>query len=400
MKPTNKTTAILLAATGLAALAFALTQVPTTAQSSPTTPTTTPTTVEPTTPSTPEQKGSVQIALLLDTSSSMSGLIDQAKTQLWKIVNELAASERHGHNPRLEIALYEYGKSTLNAENGFIRQIVPLTDDLDRVSEALFALNTNGGDEYAGQVIQSAVRELGWSAREDALQLIFIAGNEAFNQGPIDHREAIAEARASGIVVNTIYCGSDSDPVGAGWQQGAALAHGRSLFIDHNHVEVHIAAPQDDEIARLGAELNATYIGYSAGWSKRMDRQAAEDGNASQSGSMVARSQSKASAMYSNAGWDLVDGLRDGTITWDKVDEGNLSDEMRAMSQKEREAFVGQKRVERERIQKHIRELSSERQAFVSKKRREMADSGKSTLDTAMIEMIREQAGSKGYSFE
>jgi len=32
----------------------------------------------------------VQIALLLDTSNSMDGLIHQAQTQLWKIVNEMA----------------------------------------------------------------------------------------------------------------------------------------------------------------------------------------------------------------------------------------------------------------------------------------------------------------------
>ena len=33
------------------------------------------------------------LALLLDTSNSMDGLIDQAKSQLWKIVNELAAAK-------------------------------------------------------------------------------------------------------------------------------------------------------------------------------------------------------------------------------------------------------------------------------------------------------------------
>ena len=35
-----------------------------------------------------EEPPRVQLALLLDTSNSMDGLIDQAKSQLWKIVNE------------------------------------------------------------------------------------------------------------------------------------------------------------------------------------------------------------------------------------------------------------------------------------------------------------------------
>ena len=36
----------------------------------------------------------VQLAILLDTSNSMDGLIEQTKTQLWKIVNEMARSKR------------------------------------------------------------------------------------------------------------------------------------------------------------------------------------------------------------------------------------------------------------------------------------------------------------------
>ena len=51
----------------------------------------------------------IQVALMLDTSGSMDGLIDQAKTQLWKIVNDLALAECEGQKPELQIALYEYG---------------------------------------------------------------------------------------------------------------------------------------------------------------------------------------------------------------------------------------------------------------------------------------------------
>ena len=38
----------------------------------------------------------IQMAILLDTSGSMSGLIEQAKTQLWTIVNEFATARRQG----------------------------------------------------------------------------------------------------------------------------------------------------------------------------------------------------------------------------------------------------------------------------------------------------------------
>ncbi len=90
----------------------------------------------------------IQMAILLDTSGSMSGLINQARTQLWRIVNEFATAERDGKSPYFEVALYEYGHAPLGAKGGFIRNIVPLSDDLDKVSEELFKLTTHGGDEY------------------------------------------------------------------------------------------------------------------------------------------------------------------------------------------------------------------------------------------------------------
>src|SRR4051812_18188401 len=64
----------------------------------------------------------VQLAILLDTSNSMDGLIEQAKSQLWKIANELAYAKRHGKNPTLQVALYEYGNDSLSPGENWIRQ--------------------------------------------------------------------------------------------------------------------------------------------------------------------------------------------------------------------------------------------------------------------------------------
>ena len=80
----------------------------------------------------------IQLAILLDTSGSMSGLIDQAKTQIWSIVNQMTRARIDGVRPQLRVALYEYGKDTLSASEQFVRQILPLTDDLDEVSAQLF----------------------------------------------------------------------------------------------------------------------------------------------------------------------------------------------------------------------------------------------------------------------
>ncbi len=92
-------------------------------------------------------------------------------------------------------------------DNGYIRQLLPLTDDLDKVSEALFKLTAAGGDEYCGWVIRDAARDLKWRPAAKDYKAIFIAGNEPFNQGRVDFRAACKEAITKGIIVNTIQLG-------------------------------------------------------------------------------------------------------------------------------------------------------------------------------------------------
>lgn len=348
-----------------------------------------------------ELSGKVQIALLLDTSSSMSGLIDQARTQLWRIVNEMALARRaDGKRPRLEIALYEYGKSTLPAEGGYIRQIVPFTVDLDLISEELFALGTNGGSEHCGQVIDQAARELAWSAAKDDLRMIFIAGNEEFTQGPVDFRAATKAAWDKGISVTTIHCGSHQDGIDGLWKQGAALGHGEYLAIDHNSKAVHIAAPQDAEIERLGLALNDTYIPYGVQGAASVARQQAQDNNAAlNEGSLGQRAVSKSSVFYDNSGWDLVDASRRGNVAIDGLAEADLPEALRGLSAAARKAYVAAKAAERESIQKRIRELDAERRKYVAAELGKQGGAAASTLDVAVLEAAHASAEAQGYRF-
>jgi hypothetical protein len=220
-----------------------------------------------------EKKPLVQIAILLDTSNSMDGLIEQAKSQLWKISNEFIKARQEGIAPEVQVALYEYGKSSLSRESGWIRQILPLTTDLDKVSEELFALRTNGGEEYCGWVIKRAVEDLEWSPASDVYKVIFIAGNEPFTQGPVNYTESCKAAITKGIIVNTIHCGTEAIGVNTKWKDGADLADGKYLIIDQNRAVVSIEAPQDKEIAKLGVEINKTYLAFGRAGGEGAKRQ-------------------------------------------------------------------------------------------------------------------------------
>lgn len=342
----------------------------------------------------------VQLAILLDTSNSMDGLIEQAKTQLWKIVNEMARSKRDGKPINLQVALYEYGNDGLSPDEGFVRLITPLTTDLDKISEELFKLRTNGGSEYCGTVISEAIKDLKWTKSTDEYKVIFIAGNEPFSQGNIDYKSACKEAISKGIIVNTIYCGNYEEGVQTSWKDGAELADGSYINIDHNQKVVHIETPFDDELVQLGQKLNETYIAYGYEGKEMKKRQEDQDENASNLAPsvMVERSITKGSGQYKNESWDLVDANKDGAVDLEEIPEKQLPKEMQSMNVEERKAYVNQKAKEREKIQNEINKLDQQRRDYITQKISERPEDN--TLDAAMLKIIRDQASNKNYIFE
>ena len=334
----------------------------------------------------------IQMAILLDNSGSMSGLINQARTELWRVVNEFATTKKNGRAPELQVALYIYG-------NPPPQQLLALTNDLDMVSEKLFAVQINGGSEYCGQVISEAVKNLKWSESNEDLKVIFIAGNEEFTQGPVRYSDACKAAIAKGIMVNTIHCGSEAQGIEGKWQDGALLADGKFMNIDQNQAVAHVAAPQDKEIAQLGADLNGTYVPYGAAGQEAQQRQAAQDANALRagSGSFGNRVASKASVHYRNAGWDLVDAVKDSKVKLEDVKKEDLPENMQKMTPEERKAYVEQQTQKRTELQKKVQELTAARDKYVAEEMKKQGADADKTLGGAMLKAVREQAAERKF---
>ncbi len=344
----------------------------------------------------------IQLAILLDTSNSMDGLIDQARTQLWKIVNEFIAVKRDDVRPLLQVALFEYGNNNLSAKDHFIRLVLPLTDDLDKVSQELFALKTNGGLEYCGAVIKAAIDRLDWSKDNADLKVVYIAGNEPFDQGPIDFRQSCKSAITKGIQINTIFCGGNAEGVSTFWKDGAVLADGSFVSIDADAKVADIPAPQDKELAQLSAKLNTTFVPYGKRGEEGALNQAAQDSNSAgiSLSNAAQRASVKGSAYYRND-WCLVDNVFNDKVKIEEVKEEELPENMRKMSMKERKEYIEAKKKERDEIQKKIAALSVERGKFVDEEMKKTAEkTGVETLDTAVIKTVRKQAEAKNYKFE
>lgn len=346
-----------------------------------------------------ENDHAIQVALLLDTSSSMSGLIEQAKSQLWKIVGELSRMKKDDSTPTLQIALYEYGNDRLSASRGYIKQVSPLTTDMDLISEKLFALTTNGGSEYCGHVIQTSLQELEWVKNSGSLKMIYVAGNESFAQGGVPFQTAIGNAVEKGIVVNTIFCGAHEQGIEMLWKTGAMAGKGEYMSINQNQATVYIPTPYDQKISDLNQQLNKTYIHYGDEGKKFKDNQVRQDSNAgSYSQANVAdRAAFKSSKSYSNADWDVVDAYKkDKKILQEKKKE--LPTELQNLSEEEVEVKIIKMTKERETIQVQIRELDKERRAFIEAEN--VGNVQSDNLENSMLKSLRKNAQQNGFKVD
>lgn len=344
---------------------------------------------------TPALAQEIDVALCLDVSGSMQGLIDSAKNKLWDIVNELAKAKP---SPKLRVALYSYGHQTYDAKKGWVRKELDLSGDLDALYQKLFALTINGGEEYVGRVCRDAIKDQPWSKAKNALRLIFVCGNEPASQDPlVKLKDLAALAKETDIIINPIYCGNADDNDARDWRELATMAHGRFANINHNK-QVVIATPVDKELAKLANELNSTYVAYGKDKGKK-DNQAAQTANAGKAGEAVlaARVSAQNTAFYMCDDWCLVDRCKkDPKFDITKLKDEELPENMKKMTKEQRVQHVKDMTKKRDTLNQKITELTKQREAFLRDEAKRNPNAVDRAFDASVRETLRIQAGAKG----
>ena len=342
----------------------------------------------------PKSKPKIQVAVLLDVSNSMDGLIEQAKAQLWNMVSVMGKAKCEGVSPIVEIALYEYGKDSNEAAKGYIKQISPFSTDLDMLSKKLFELKTYGGSEYCGQVILTSLDSLQWDNSSGSYKVIFIAGNEDFLQGNVSYTKACEEARKKGVIVNTIYCGDRMRGIQEHWNLNTECGNGSYTNINSNSRIQDIATPYDTTLLVLNQKLNGTYVFYGSEGESRAELQETMDaGNAGINTSIAAKRVAVKGnrSLYDNSGWDLVDAYEKDKSVIDKVDMKTLPDSLKNKTRAQVKEIVDQKNKQRSAISKEILEVNAKRDAFIAAERSKQAGNTTATLETEIEKIVREQ---------
>jgi hypothetical protein len=337
----------------------------------------------------------IQAAILLDVSGSMEGLIEQAKAQLWNMVTIMGKAKCEEGSPKIEIALYEYGRSTNSPKAGYIKQISPFTSDLDQLSQELFKLTTNGSEEYCGQVIYTSLNELKWDSSSSNYKVIFIAGNEDFLQGTLHYTRACDLANKKGVIVNTIYCGDRMQGIQEHWNLAGECGNGSFTNINQDAKIEDIPTPYDSALIVLNSKLNGTYVYYGEMGLEGYTKQASVDQSnfsTNKSAGLKRATAKSNSKIYSNSGWDLVDASNADSIFYRKVDMNTLPDSLKNRSREELQKVIAAKSNERLSIQNQIQQLSDQRNNFIAAEKTKNGGSNIATLETEVEKIIKNQA--------
>jgi hypothetical protein len=342
--------------------------------------------------------GNIQIAILFDTSNSMDGLIEQAKSRIWGIVNTMSNLRYNGQIPNIEIALYDYGNDNILENKNFVRQILPFTSDLDLISQKLFGLTTRGGSEYCGAVISESLEKLSWKSYPSDMKIIYIAGNEPFNQGAVDYKIACSSAVSANVQVNTIYCGDYQQGIKEFWYDASQFGKGEYSNINSNLVVKHYDTPFDQRIREYNDSINRTYYGYGAKGLDKKSSQEKEDKNAvtQSAAAFTERAIVKSKAVYNNASWDIIDASKSDSTMVLKMKDEELPAELKGKSEKEKLEFIASNKAKREKYQKIIQDLNTEREKHIAELRKN-ENSTESDFGEEIQKNVLKNAESLGY---
>lgn len=340
----------------------------------------------------------VEVVFCLDTTGSMTGLIEGAKQKIWSIANQIVKGKP---TPELKIGLVGYR----DVGDEYVTKVLSLDRDLDTVFENLMSFVAYGGGdgpEHVNKALNDAVHDIKWSKDRMTLKLIFLVGDAPphmdYKDG-FDYRKICEEAVKKDIIINTIQCG-DYDEAEKYWRDIAKRSEGKYARVEQSGGMVAIDTPMDEELSKLNLELEETVVTYGGEeiMAKAADKKEAVAAMApAVAAERAAYKSSAAGASVGMSSYDLIDAIKNGDVKLEDVKEDELPEEMKKMSVKERKAYLVKKEKGREALKTKIQKLNKERAAYIAEELKK--NPKKDSFDQVVQETIKEQAAKKGIDY-
>jgi Mg-chelatase subunit ChlD len=340
-------------------------------------------------------RNSIELVFVLDTTGSMGGMLEGAKTKIWGIVNDVM--QRRGNaNTSIKVGLVAYR----DRGDAYITKVTPLSSNLDDVYAQLMNLRAEGGGDGPEDVrsaMADALRAAGWSpAGRGAAQIMFLVGDAPPHDDYHGLPSTTATARLAqqrGIIVNTIQCGSMMETTPA-WRSIAQFGGGEYFAIAQDGGVEVVVTPYDQELARLGEQMGGTYMAYGKAdvRERKQSMQVATESRmaAAPAPAVADRALNKAinAAAYDES--DIIQKAEAKAIDLPSIAEAELPDSLRRLEPAKRQAALDKAVAERKGLREKIVALSKQRDAYLAEQRRKGSGS-KGGFDTAVSDALARQ---------
>lgn len=346
----------------------------------------------------------IEAVFVLDTTGSMGGLIQAAKDKIWSIASTMAAAQPA---PEIRMGLVAYR----DRGDDYVTRVVDLSKDLDAVHSELMRLQAQGGGdgpESVNEALSDAVNRIAWSQGGDVYRVVFLVGDAPPHmdyQDDVPYPRTLAAAKARGIRVNAIQCGTLGSTRDE-WQRIAQLGAGSYFQVEQGGSAVAMTTPYDEKLAALSAELDATRVYYGKREERAKRRAQLESERTAKAAASPAAMASRAGFVTSKSGEssllgdkELVDEVASGRVDLADLPAEELPEPLVGLELDAQQALIAEKARERDELRAQIQELSTQRKVYM-RAQIEAKGGAKDSLDDKIFSAVRKQAADKGLHYE
>lgn len=208
----------------------------------------------------------IEVAFVLDATSSMGPYIEQARERIGQIAESLAEGDP---KPDVRFALVTYR----DKGDEFVTRVKPFSSGLSEMKAYLDATSADGGGDIPEAVLEglkSGLVELAWTPRakggtENVVRLLYLVGDAAaqhYADSPSEQWLA-KEAQRRGIVIHSIACGADT-ALEATFEGLARHTEGRFFRLEESARSVARAGLSSSGVTGLASTLTDTTRAYSS----------------------------------------------------------------------------------------------------------------------------------------
>ncbi len=352
----------------------------------------------------PQQAHRIEVVFILDTTSSMSGLIQAAKDKIWSIASTMASAQQ---NPDIKMGLVAFR----DRGDAYVTRVYDLSSDLDSMYASLMDFRAEGGGdgpESVNQALYDAIHKLSWSQDSGVYRVAFLVGDAPPHMdyvNDVKYPVTLAAAQRKGIVVNTIQSGQWQATRPA-WQEIAALGNGDYFQVEDHGNTVAVATPFDEKLSRLAAELESTRLFYGDEETRQAQKAKLDAARKLREGLSTEAQARRSTFNASKSGEanflgenELVDDITSGRVELEEIERADLPASLQMMAPAEAFVVIEAQAEKREQLKQEIKELSESRHRYIEE--RVDADGGaENSLDEMIYRAVKNQAASVGLSYE